>query len=473
MPYRLFTAALLAIALLLAALATAHAQFDVHIYDTDGVPPSVYRQRRERVLQALSPRTAMVLPSADVRNRQNDVDYEYRQNSNLLYLSGFPYAGGALLLSNDGLTLNGVLRHEVLFVRERKRDREVWTGVEMGPREAQNLLAIDTALPASDLPSVLETALANVDTLIIPTLPTKLVPLPLVGVNLYVGDVLKEKLQEKFPKLTVKYDPSVLAAMREVKDEHEIRLLQRAIDVSIEGHLAAMGVTKPGIHEYQIEAAMEYTFRDRGAEDVGYPSIVGSSYNACILHYTSNRKQTNAGELVLADCGAEYRSYTADITRTWPVTGRFTNDQRTIYNVVLEAQDSGIAACKAGAPFSAPHQAALDVIKKRLLELGVISSPTEAQRYFMHGTSHYLGLDVHDPGTRGPLKPGTVLTVEPGIYIPSGSPCDKRWWNIGIRIEDDIVVTPNGPVNMSSKLPRAAAEIEALVGTTPKLPQPR
>jgi Xaa-Pro aminopeptidase len=473
MPYRLFTATLLAHALLLAALATANAQFDVHIYDTDGIPPSVHRQRRERVLQALSPRTVMVLPSADVRNRQNDVDYEYRQNSNLLYLSGFPHAGGALLLSKNGITLNGVLRHEVLFVRERKRDREVWTGVEMGPREAQDLLAVDTALPASDLLSVLETSLANVDTLIIPTLPTRVIPLPLVGINLYVGDVLKEKLLEKFPKLTVKYDPSILAAMREVKDDHEIRLLQRAIDVSIEGHLAAMAVTKPGIHEYQIEAAMEYTFRDRGAEDVGYPSIVGSSYNACILHYTSNRKQTAAGELVLADCGAEYRGYTADITRTWPVSGRFTEDQRAIYNIVLEAQDSGIAACTPGAAFWAPHLAALEVIKKRLMELGIISSPTEAQRYFMHGTSHYLGLDVHDLGTRGPLKPGTVLTVEPGIYIPSGSPCDQRWWNIGVRIEDDIMVTPSGPINMSGKLPRTAAAIEALVGVAPVLPAPR
>ncbi|MCU0330654.1 MAG: M24 family metallopeptidase, partial [Candidatus Kapabacteria bacterium] len=170
-------------------------------------------------------------------------------------------------------------------------------------------------------------------------------------------------------------------------------------------------------------------------------------------------------DLILADCGAEYHGYTADITRTWPVRGTFTKEQREIYSIVLEAQDSGIAACRAGAAFSAPHMAAQAVIAKRLQELGIISSERDVRRYFMHGTSHYLGLDVHDAGTLGPLQPNTVLTVEPGIYIAAGSPCDPKWWNIGIRIEDDILVTSKGPVNLSAALPRAASDIEAMVGT--------
>jgi len=460
-------------ALNLFSCASAFAQFDVHVYDTDGIPAHVYAQRRERVLAALSPRSVMVVLAADVRNRQNDVDYEYRQSSNLLYLSGFPHAMGALVLAPQGVTIGEKRYRSISFARERNQQREVWTGVEMGPKEAQSILGLDTVLPHTQLVEILDAALENADTLVIPNLPTKLVAMPLIGMNLYVESEIKRRLKEKHTNVVVSFAPHILAAMREVKDSHEIRLLQRAIDVSIDGHKAAMAVTKPGINEYQIEAAMEYVFKDGGAEDVGYPSIVGSSYNACILHYTSNRKQTNAGEVVLADCGAEYRGYTADITRTWPVNGRFTDDQKAIYNVVLEAQDSGIAACISGAPFTAPHLAAMSVVKRRLVELGIIDSEVDAQRYFMHGTSHYLGLDVHDPGTRGPLQVGTVLTVEPGVYIPPGSPCNKRWWDIGIRIEDDIVVTSSGPMNMSGALPRSAHEIEALVGTAAHVPSPR
>jgi Xaa-Pro aminopeptidase len=251
--------------------------------------------------------------------------------------------------------------------------------------------------------------------------------------------------------------------MREVKDSAELRLMRKAIAITVEGHREAMRNAHPNMHEYEIEALIEYGFKRRGAEDVGYPSIVGSSYNACILHYTTNRRASSTGDLVLADCGAEYHGYSADVTRTFPINGRFTPEQLTIYNIVLEAQDSGIAACRSGAPFKAPHEAALSVITRRLKAEGIIESDKQVKEYFMHGTSHYLGLDVHDAGTRGPLKPGVVVTVEPGIYIAEGSACDKRWWNIGIRIEDDILVTAAEPENLSGALPRTAKSIEALM----------
>jgi Xaa-Pro aminopeptidase len=296
------------------------------------------------------------------------------------------------------------------------------------------------------------------------SLPTKSLTVPLAGKNVYANSEIRKWAKERNPNLVVSQRLSGLAAFREVKDTAELRLMQRAIDISIEGHYAMMRGARPGMKEYELEALMEYHFKRGGAEDVGYASIVGSGYNACILHYSTNRRPTTKGDLVLADCGAEYHGYTADITRTFPMNGKFSREQRLLYNVVLEAQDSGIAASRVGESFREPHNAAKRVIARRLMELGVITKLEQLGKYFMHGTSHYLGLDVHDPGSYGPLKANSVITVEPGIYIPEGSDCDRKWWNIGIRIEDDILITPNGPVNMSGKLVRTADEIEAIVG---------
>lgn len=453
--------------LLLCTAISAFSQFAYEQYDKDLTPASVHRERRVRALAALSPHTALVVQSADVRNRQNDVDYEYRQNSDMLYLTGFPHAGGTLLLVPNGVRIGTRVFREVLFVRERVRQREQWTGVEMGPEEASKYLSVDTTLPASQLTVIIDSILPQLDTLFTPTLPTKSVPLYLFGARMLVDSQMQQELRDRKARTIFISRWLPLAAMREVKDSSELRLMQKAIDISVEGHLAAMRGVRPGMTEYQIEAIMEYTFKRLGAEDVGYASIVGSRYNACILHYITNRRTTTPNDLILADCGAEYHGYTADITRTFPTSRRFTSEQRTIYEIVLDAQDSGIAACRAGNDFTAAHEAAKSVIAKRLLNLGIISSVDSVRRYFMHGTSHYLGLDVHDPGTRGPLKPGVVLTVEPGIYIPADSPCDKKWWNIGVRIEDDILVTKGDPVNMSQALPRTAKDIEDMVGTNP------
>nr|MBA3901631.1 M24 family metallopeptidase [Bacteroidota bacterium] len=182
-----------------------------------------------------------------------------------------------------------------------------------------------------------------------------------------------------------------------------------------------------------------------------------------ILHYTTNRRTLKDGDLLVADVGAEYHGYTADVTRTLPVNGKFSKEQKIIYDIVLEAQTAGIAACKAGNKFKGPHNIATEIIRKRLMEHGIIKSPMESNLYFMHGTSHYLGLDVHDEGLYGNLAPGNVITVEPGIYIPEGSPCDPKWWNIGVRIEDDILITSGAPVNLSRYAPRTTEEIEKLM----------
>ena len=429
----------------------------------NGIPITKYKERRDQLRSQFSAKSLILSFAADSRNRQNDVDYEYRQNSNLWYLSGMPDPGAALLLIPGGTEYKGKTIYEIIFVTPRSLDREVWVGTRLGIYEADSILGFSAAEDIATLPQFLSKLLKDKDTLWMTGLPTPSFLPPLLDQKIFAETEIKKKLQKDFPDLWVKTSLPQLNAMREVKDEDELRLMQKAIDISIEGHKAVMQQAKPGMNEYEIEAIMEYTFKRLGAEDVGYPSIVGSDYNACILHYISNRKQTTSNDLILADCGAEYQNYTADITRTFPVSGKFTKEQAQIYTLVLEAQNAGIAACKKGNEFRAPHNAAMEIITKGLLELGIISSASQARWYFMHGTSHYLGLDVHDAGTFKQLKKNTVITVEPGIYIPKGSPCDKRWWNIGIRIEDDILITDNDPVNLSEALPRSIADIEQLM----------
>ncbi|MES2765480.1 MAG: aminopeptidase P N-terminal domain-containing protein [Bacteroidota bacterium] len=441
--------------------------FPYERYETTGISVQKYKARRNNVLKNMPPNSVALVFAADVRNRQNDVDYEYRQNSNLWYLSGMPDANTVLMLAPNGIEIDGKVFKEIMFVPERNMATEVWSGVRMGTRETETELGFEKAINRSGFLKTLESALAKTDTLFVANWPTAMVRKPVSGKITMVEKEEKEFLKEKFPNLVVK-TLNILAQMREVKDDEEIALMQTAMDITAEGFKKTMAAARPGMAEYQLEAIMEFAFKNLGAEDVGYASIVGSGPNPCILHYTSNRRITKEGELVLADCGAEYRGYTADITRTFPMNGKFSPEQLLIYNIVLEAQDSGIAACRAGNAFKAPHQAAVSVVTRELLKLGIIKEAAEMKYYFMHGTSHYLGLDVHDAGTGGPLKENTVLTVEPGIYIPAGSPCDKKWWNIGVRIEDDIRVTNGDPVNMSVKLARTAREIEQLMNSEGK-----
>lgn len=240
-------------------------------------------------------------------------------------------------------------------------------------------------------------------------------------------------------------------------------ILRKAIAISVDGHKEMIRYTASGLSEYSAQAAGEFIFRREGAEDVGYPSICGAGENGCTLHYITNREELKKGELLLLDMGAEYLGYTADITRTIPVSGKFTPEQKQIYQLVYDAQEAAFRMCAPGNTFRSPHQAAVEVIRKGLKDLGIIEKEEDYRIYFPHGTSHYLGLDVHDAGTRGALQAGNVITVEPGIYIPPGSHCDPKWWKIGVRIEDDVLITADGYEILSGNLPRKASEIEALM----------
>lgn len=434
------------------------------VYATDLFPRSEYAARRRVALDKLGKKSAMLVRSGDVRNRSNDVDYEFRQRNNLLYLTGVTEAESALLLVPEGIEVKGVRAKEILFVAERDASKEVWTGIKMGPEVAPQVTGIAVVLPYSSLKDVVDDLLPKLDTLYYDDWLMKEGTEPLVGEAINWREAAGTSLAESAPKLKIVHAGRILHGMRTIKSEAEIAMMQKAVDVSIEAHRETMRSAKPGMHEYEFEGVMEYTFRRLGAEDPGYPSIVGSGPNTCILHYETNRRQSKPGDLVLMDCGAEYHGYSADITRTFPVSGKFTDRQRSIYNLVLEAQTAAIAECKSGAQFFDPHRKAARIIANGLVELGIMREGDDVSRYFMHGTSHFLGMDVHDVTDRWKLEPGMILTVEPGIYIAEGSPCDPKWWNIGVRIEDDILVTKNGPVNLSAKLERTAEEIENLVG---------
>ncbi|MBL0104082.1 MAG: aminopeptidase P family protein [Bacteroidetes bacterium] len=383
----------------------------------------------------------------------NDNDYPYHQDPDFYYLTGFTEPNSLLIISKEKISCNEVSANEFLFVQNKNPKKEVWTGRRAGTEGAKSVSGVQTIFYSS-LFGPLFTFPKNC-TILYMKLPSGVVDDKLDAADLY--DLVEQFKTKSFfpPEKGDDYKlRKALSTLREVKTPEEIAIMKKSIDITCKGHIHMMESAKAGMSEYQIQAAGEFTFANEGAEDVGYPSICGSRENSVILHYNSNRRPTVAGELILLDMGAEYHGYSSDVTRTIPVSGKFTEDQKQLYEIVLTAQEAGIAECQPGNDFKAPHKAAQKVIEEGLLRLGIIQKKEDYANYFMHGTSHYLGLDVHDLGNYGPLKAGNVITVEPGIYIPENSPCDPKWWNIGIRIEDDILITVGGHENLSAAAPR-------------------
>ncbi|GAA4392246.1 aminopeptidase P family protein [Hymenobacter koreensis] len=361
---------------------------------------------------------------------------------------------------------------------------ELPTDVRDDPRDPADLFDLvatfrqKTAIPANFSPAVAEAHKliqrygVEGATNLRPYLTTMASTQPVVASDGYVQAYLKADTDDARKKVMAarpasRHDAGTLGEaldqLREVKTPEEIKLMRKAIRISTQGQEEVMKALRPDMSENEVQGLHEYVYRRYGAEFEGYPSIVGAGNNACVLHYETNDKPRIGNDLILMDCGAEYHGYSADVTRTAPPSGKFSPEQKQIYELVLAAQEAAFAACKPGNEFQAPDKAARKVVEDGLLKLGLVKTPEEARRYFPHGTSHYLGLDVHDRGTYGPLKAGNVITVEPGIYIPEGSPCDKKWWNIGVRIEDDLLITQTGWENLSKDAPRTVAEVEAMM----------
>ncbi|MDA0773377.1 MAG: aminopeptidase P N-terminal domain-containing protein [Bacteroidetes bacterium] len=278
-----------------------------------------------------------------------------------------------------------------------------------------------------------------------------------------------------FSLRTTNFDISLLgdlmADLREIKTPEEVALIRKAVAISSQGQIEVMKAMHPTMSEREIQGIHQYIYKRYGAAHEGYPSIVGAGANGCVLHYISNDLKEVKNQLVLMDLGAEYKGYTADVTRTVPAKGRFTDPQKALYKIVYDAQEAGIAAAQIGASFADIATACRNVVAKGLVDLGLIQNEKDVRKYLPHGVAHHIGLDVHDPGNYALLEENMIITVEPGIYVPEGSDCDPKWWNIGIRIEDDILISKKGPINLSAAAPRAWEQIEALMQETSPLDQ--
>ena len=431
-------------------------------YDTDLLPAAFFAKNREAVRDAMPSNSVAVFFSNPIRNRSNDVDFEYHQDPNFYYLTGLREPHAALIIYKEDQEFKDNLNtNEIIFLQAKDKKNELWTGKRLGIPSAVLTLGINTAIENERFLNF-DSEYEHFDKVLHFEASNDVKNTSEKG-DLY-GLLNTFQLNIKGLKNINTTDlPKIMASLRQIKSKEEIVLLRKAVDMTCDAQIELMKALKPEMTEYQSEAIVEYVFKKNGAEYPGFPSILGGGENSCIIHYTSNRKQLSGKDMLVSDIGAEYHGYTADVTRTLPVDGEFSEEEKIIYNLVLKAQQAGIDSCKVGNKFWDPHTAATKIIRDGLLKLGIIKKSYHVQRYFMHGTSHYLGLDVHDPGLHGTLTPGNVITVEPGIYIPKGSDCDPKWWDIGVRIEDDILITTEGPDNLSAKAPRKIEEIEALM----------
>jgi Xaa-Pro aminopeptidase len=405
-----------------------------------------------------------VLPAAPVFARNSDVEHDFRQDSDLFYMTGFDEPQSVLVL-------NGSDKKSTLFVRPRDPEREIWDGPRAGVDGAKTTFGADESHVTRDLEEQLPKLLQN----------KRRLYYRLGRDRAFDDEVLKAidrtraRARHGFSWPTEIVDPGeLLHEMRLFKDEADLTAMKRAADITKEAHLRAMAQTRSGMNECEVEALLLETFRKHGSERPAYHSIVGSGSNATILHYIQNNREMNAGELLLIDAGCEYGYFASDVTRTFPIGGKFSREQQAIYELVLEAQTEGIARTRSGGTVDDVHKTCVEVTTRGLVRLGLLQGEveklieTEAYKpFFMHRTSHWLGMDVHDvgryyiDGKPRQLEPGMVLTVEPGIYI--GRDYDKvptEWRGIGVRIEDDILVTDGEPANLTAGIPKTVAELE-------------
>ena len=441
-------------------------------------PVEVYAERRARIASRLQRESgALLLFGGALQTRANDTEFRFRPDSDFHYLTGLEEPGAVMLLRPDGDDLRFCL-----FVRPRDRDAEIWSGRRIGPEGAIEQFGASEAFALGELDERLPALLDGCENVF---LPVGRWPGLDASLAKAVSSLRRRNREGRTPPLRYGEAADLIGEDRIIKDAAGLDSLRRAIDISAAGHLAAMRQTRPGMWEYEIDALLEYEFRRRGSTGPGYGSIVGGGDNATVLHYVDNRDQLRAGEVLLIDAGAEWDYFSGDITRSWPISGRFSAEQRAVYEVVLAANRAGIERTVVGSNIDAIHETCLDVLCEGIAELGLIEglSPGASaaaqireqdlyKRFYMHRTSHWLGVDVHDAGryTIGgesrPLEPGHVLTVEPGLYIAADAPeVPDRFRGIGVRIEDDVLVGPERPEVLSAAAPKTIDELEAIIGS--------
>lgn len=422
-----------------------------------------FARNRQRLRELMPDSSMVVLFSAPQKSKSNDIDYRYHQDPDFFYFTGIKDPNTLLIIFKNATQIGNYQTDELLFIEEKNDQKEKWTGKMIGIEEASETSGIFSILP-------------NVD---FKTLDFDWSKLHQVYCNKYEhierddkehpGDLksltyhFDAKMKRAGQDVLVNEAEEMFAQLRQVKTAEELNMLRRAAEITCQAQLNAIQFIKPGLTEYQIEAVISYTFRANGGDGEAFPSIVAAGENGAIMHYTANNSLLIPGHMVIMDIGAQYQNYSADVTRTVPINGKFTKEQAAVYQLVLDAQTVAIRYATAGNKFWIPHEEAYRTIGKGLIRLGIITEWGDISKYFIHGTSHYLGLDVHDAGVYRALAPGDVITVEPGIYIPPGSPCDKKWWGIYVRIEDDLLITRGAPEILSDCVPKTIAELEALM----------
>jgi Xaa-Pro aminopeptidase len=429
----------------------------------------LYRDRRAALLGRMRAQTGgglALVPTAPEVARNRDSLYPYRHDSYSYYLSGFPEPEAVIVLAAgpDG-------DRQILFCREKNAEREIWDGFRYGPDAAREIFGFDAAHPISDLDAMLPGLASDQAALYT---PLGLFPSWDSRIAALLNEVRgRARTGVSAPEEIVDVRQA-LDAMRLLKDAHELDLIRRAAAISSGAHRRAMERTRPGWFEYQVEAELLHEFLHFGAQAVAYPSIVACGPNACVLHYRENSRQLTDGDLLLIDAGCEYQSYASDITRTFPVSGKFTGPQRDVYDLVLAAQRACIDAVSPGSDFHDYHKVAERVLAQGYIDLGLCTGTLDEvmdsgsyKQFYMHRAGHWLGLDVHDAGlyqvkgTSQKLSPGMVLTVEPGTYIRPADNVPEPFWNIGVRIEDDVLVTAAGTENLTAAAPKSIADVEA------------
>lgn len=425
-----------------------------------------FARRRKQLMRMMGKGALAILPAATIKFRNRDAEYPYRQDSDFYYLTGFAEADAVAVLAP------GREHGEyILFSQERDRTIETWTGRRAGQEGAIEYFGADDAFPINDIDDVLPGLLEHSDRVFYTMGCDPDFDARVLGWVNHIRQHARGGARTPGEFIALEHH---LHDMRLYKSRAEIKAMTRAAEVSVAAHKRAMRVCRPGVREYELEAEYLHEFR-RHEMQPAYTSIVGGGANACVLHYTANSAELADGELVLIDAGGEYDHYAADITRTFPVNGQFSPAQKEVYEVVLAAQQAAIDQVRPGKCWNDPHVAAVRVLTEGMVELGILKGPVDEliekeayRRFYMHRTGHWLGMDVHDVGDYKvgeqwrQLEPGMVLTVEPGLYIPAKSKgVRKRYWDIGIRIEDDVLVTKDGCKVLTDGAPKSVADIEA------------
>jgi Xaa-Pro aminopeptidase len=432
------------------------------------ISPAEYARRRKQLMRMAGDDAILILPAAPERIRSKDTTYPYRQDSDFWYLSGFPEPEAVLVL------VPGRKHGEsLLFCRERDADKEAWDGPRAGQEGAVSAHGMDDAYPIADLDEILPGLLEGRGRVYYHFGRDKDFDLSLIG---WVNRVRARMRQGAEPPHEFLELGHLLHELRLFKSPAEVKLMQRAADIACKAQLAAMRATRAGAREYEVEAALQFVYRSHDSMPA-YEPIVGAGANGCVLHYRANNALMNAGELLLCDAGAEFAGYASDITRTWPVSGRYSKEQRALYQCVLDAQAAAMAVARPGKTWIDGHEAAVSVLTEGLLSLGLLKGTLKAnlasgayKRFYMHKTGHWIGLDVHDvgeykvAGDYRELEPGMAFTIEPGLYIAPGSKgVPAKFQGIGIRIEDDVLITKDGHRNLTAGVPKEIDEVEAVL----------